>query len=526
VMPNISRGDRMDGLTRYLVGPGRQDEHEHPHLVGGSPSLMAWWSDQTLSVDDALAIAKELDQPHQVYGTEPYGGHVWHCSLALRAEEGELGDEKWGEIAEEFMGHMGFLADGKAPVRWAGFHHGLTVSGNDHIHLAVSLVREDGTKASTWNDRPRAQAACRAIEQKFGLEVVESRGIGMGERGRKPHAMPRPAEKGRPRPQVAETYDERLERFTRAVAATTGSEAEFVRGMRKMGLLMRPRFADGGETIVEGWSVAARPPKGQRPQFRAGGKLARDLTIQRLREAHWPADPNDPAGAARAAMEAAAAWRSARRNRRIGPDTGPAIAPELDQRYAQEVANLRERLRTVAPGDVGTWSAVAHQLSGAFSAWSLAAEGETPGPLARTAATLSRTAQVHRQPGAQPVHNTWGPSIRGVSLILASAARGGRGPVGVAVLLRQLANTAKALHDAHAAADLAQEAHRISMAVLTDLDVVRRSLPSPELRQRAEQRAAEAGQLVGGGRPVPPGSPVPAHLQARRTVQQPGGAER
>lgn len=42
---------------------------------------------------------------------------MWHCSLSLRAEEGDLSDERWAEIANDFMDEMGFTeASGKAPA--------------------------------------------------------------------------------------------------------------------------------------------------------------------------------------------------------------------------------------------------------------------------------------------------------------------------------------------------------------------------------------------------------------------------
>ena len=37
------------------------------------------------------------------------------------------------------------LVSGRVAVR-----HGVSRAGNDHIHIAVNLVREDGTKASVW----------------------------------------------------------------------------------------------------------------------------------------------------------------------------------------------------------------------------------------------------------------------------------------------------------------------------------------------------------------------------------------
>jgi hypothetical protein len=46
------------------------------------------------------------------------------------------------------------------PVR-----HGVSTGGNDHIHIAVNLVREDGTKASIHNDYARAQSIALELEE-------------------------------------------------------------------------------------------------------------------------------------------------------------------------------------------------------------------------------------------------------------------------------------------------------------------------------------------------------------------------
>ena len=86
MMPNVVRGDRMSGLLTYLTGPGRSNEHTEPHLVAGDPALLAWHDDAELGRDAALSIARHLDRPRTAYGVEVKGGHVWHCSLSLRAD--------------------------------------------------------------------------------------------------------------------------------------------------------------------------------------------------------------------------------------------------------------------------------------------------------------------------------------------------------------------------------------------------------------------------------------------------------
>ena len=318
-MPNITRGQRMSGLMAYLQGPGRSNEHVEPHLVAGDPAVMAWHDDAVLDRDAALAIAAQVDHPRRAFGVDVPGGSVWHCSLSLPASEGQLTDERWAAIAHEFVDEMGFAGTepeqpasqdagvpGRAPCRWVAVRHGLSSGGNDHIHIAVSLVREDGTKASTWNDRPRAQRIAGELERRHGLVVLESRAAGRGSRGVKPAEVAAAARRGEP-----EAARPALARVVRACAAAAADEAQFVRRLRREGVLVRPRFAAGRDDVVAGYSVALRPPPdpaGLRPVWFGGGHLDRDLTLPRLRRS-WPDTPST-------ADAAVAEWRASWRGRR------------------------------------------------------------------------------------------------------------------------------------------------------------------------------------------------------------------
>jgi hypothetical protein len=498
----------MGGLLVYLVGPGRENEHSEPHLVAGDAAVMAWHDDAELDRAAALEIARVLDHPRRAFGTrvttavkDPGGrrvgerdAHVWHCSLNLAAEEGALADEKWAGICEQFVERMGFT--GEHPCRWVAVRHGASKAGNDHVHVVVSLVHEDGRKANVWNDRPRAQAACGELERRHGLRVLESRAAGRGgARGHKPAERATATKRG-----GEEIARERLERVVRACAAASVDEAEFVRRARRAGVRLRPRYAAGRDDVVAGYSAALRAPAGQAPVYYGGGHLARDLTLPRLR-ARWPDTPE-------AAQNAVAEWNAARRNRRV-------IAPGREQRepdpqlwaaYSDELAQLREQLRTVAIDDVATWAHVARETAGAFAAWSVRVE-PTPGPLAAAAAQLARSAQL-------PAHQARAsraplPSAGSAALLLASAARGGRGPVGEAALLRQLANTAQALHDAHVAAGQARTAQQLAAGVRDQLAGLGHELASP----------APAPMPSGPGvTPRPPGPPIPGALGERPTA--------
>ncbi len=523
-MPNITRGSRMSGLLVYLAGEGRHNEHTDPHLVAGDSAVMAWHDDAELNRDAAVAIAKHLDQPRKVFGVEVAGGSVWHCSLSLRATEGQLSDEQWAAIASDFVDGMGFTEEsGKASCRWAAVRHGLSSNGNDHVHVAVSLVREDGTKAGVWNDRPRAQALAGELERKYGLEVLESRGAGIGSRGVTPAELAKTARSG-----AAEPARYALARTVRGCAAAAEDEAEFVRRLRRAGVLARPRYAAGRDDVVAGYSVAQRPGPGERPIWYGGGHLARDLTLPRMRK-EWEDTPQS-------ATAAVAEWNAAKRNRRVVA-TGREVdepAPALWARYTAEVEELRERLRSVPAGDKATWAHVAKETSGAFAAWSLQVEA-TPGPLAAAADSLARSAQLRAYQVKAPRAPL--PSARGAALLLSSVAHGGKGAVAQAVLLRQLANTAAALYGAHKAAGEAHRAREILRVGKRELAMVQAALTpkTPATAQTGEHapnpagldpEAAEALRLARTSF-VPmrePGSPVPGRLdpQPPRTAARSG----
>ena len=115
------------------------------------------------------------------------------------------------------------------------------------------------------------------------------------------------------------------------------------------------------------------------------------------------------------------------------------------ERMNAELGELRERLRGVPVDDRETWARVARHTAGAFAAWSNAIEDE-PGDLARASDILSRSAQTWRTP-IKPKPTSMG-SLAGTAMLLTSAARGGQGLAAQVIMIRQLANLAKAVYDA------------------------------------------------------------------------------
>jgi hypothetical protein len=111
-------------------------------------------------------------------------------------------------------------------------------------------------------------------------------------------------------------------------------------------------------------------------------------------------------------------------------------------------------------------------------------------------------------------------------MLLSSLAHGGTGTVAQAVLLRQLSNTAKALHDAHLAAGEADRAAQIAAAVRERLADVRSGLPDLPVRQRpaVDAQAAEAARVARIGQEpagaASAGSVLPNPLQPARSTQE------
>ena len=333
MIPNITRGAKMTGLVSYLAGPGRSNEHENPHVVAGHVAVLFAAPAGELSHSDAIELAHEIDTARIVFGTEvsytnrrkmnaaiddgtprsvaladaTSDRNVWHCSLSLNPDEGELSDATWGAIAAGFMREMGF-DDPNSPrpaARWVAIRHGKTTAGGDHIHIAASAVREDGTKVDTFNDFKRAQAACGTLERAHGLVVLPSRENDRGTRGVKPAEAGVAARSG-----AVETARARLERTVRACATASKTEGEFVWRLRAEKVLVRPRYDTGTTGSVVGFSVATTPTAAERaaggkPVWFGGGRLAKDLTLPRLRD-EW-----ETTGTAQ--QDAAAEWSAARR---------------------------------------------------------------------------------------------------------------------------------------------------------------------------------------------------------------------
>ncbi|MFE6808606.1 relaxase/mobilization nuclease domain-containing protein [Streptomyces sp. NPDC057681] len=473
MIPNITRGEDAAGLARYLFGPGDANEHTNQRLIAASVDIIAPGAPHFEGDGQLKYLADEFDAPKNLFGTQVPDGHVWHCSISLPPEDGQLTDEQWADVARRVLDGMGFSEkSGKAPCRWLAVHHGPSTGGNDHIHLMVNLVRTDGTKADVWRDWPRSQQLCGKIERDMGLSIVEGRANGRAMPGIKRGEQEAAKRRGLPEPARLT-----LARRVRAASVTADSEAEFVRGLRASGVIARPRYAPGGRSEVVGYSVALRTPDGSAPVWYGGGRLGRDLTLSQLRS-QWPDSD---------AATAVAAWteRGSGQRRQVGAHLRDETAWEMAARQVQQV---REQLAAVPVSDAARWSQAAYEASGVMAVLSARMEAHRPGPLARAADVLARSAQRTSQQRRETVENPG--QMRGAAMAAHNARRGGISGYGEALLILAMRNTMKAIHGMHRAREERDQARAVE-------DVARNDLARLQQMRQAMQNSPGAGPAPG-----------------------------
>jgi hypothetical protein len=517
VIPNVTRGGKTHGVLIYLVGKGKREEHHDPHLIAGSPEAVRMGEGKLLAHSDAIALARFLDEPREAFGTKvtvaerdkdgrligARDAHVWHCSLSLHPQEPELADERWGEICEQFIEQMGFAGENAAAqCRWVAIRHGRSAGGSDHAHLVVTLVAEDGSKASVHNDRPRAQKACRELEQRFGLRRIEARTREAGSRGIKHGELAADRRRGRGVGERGEHSEhssrQTLERIVRACATASRNESEFVTRLREQ-IDARARYKEGGRDEVTGYSVRLTGC-GHGPQqsvWYGGGRLARDLTLPALRRG-WGQDEQ-------ARRDAVAEWTSSTPAK---PRSTAERQAELEQRGLMwhrcmtEIERVRQQLRA-AGADPAAIAHAAREGAGVLAAWSLTLEGEQPGALARAARELARSAEL---PAHTPRPHKTLSRASGLALFMLAAGKPDS-PVGWMIVSRELALLATELarvHRARGELDRAQEIESELGAELAQIQAaLERERPHPgedlDTEAHAAKRALDALPPPGPG---------------------------
>lgn len=270
------RGKRVQGLIRYLYGPGRCGEHHDPHIVAGfrspaelEPALRAEGGRDFRRLDGLLT------QPLALLGERNYRKPVWHLSVRAAPEDPILSDLQWAEVAQEMMSRTGLAGDGdESAVRWIAVRH-----ADDHVHVLATLARADGVRPEVWNDGYRIRDACREMERRFGLRRTAPADRTAARRPKRAETE-KASRVGRVEPARGV-----LRRRVSVAAAGARTEAEFFGALGAEGVLVRMRFGTRSAGEVTGYAVAlADDVDGSgRPVWFGGGKLAADLTLPKLR---------------------------------------------------------------------------------------------------------------------------------------------------------------------------------------------------------------------------------------------------
>ncbi|MFD7629334.1 relaxase/mobilization nuclease domain-containing protein [Streptomyces sp. NPDC059851] len=336
MIAKIGSGADTRGVLRYLYGPGRANEHTDPHLVA---SFDGFAPDPGRDESATLTqLATMLDLRVKQAGDRAPDKHVWHCSVRVAPEDRILTDDEWAVIARRILNATGIAPAGDPDAcRWVAVRH-----ADDHIHIVATKVRGDLRQPRNWNDYPRANEECAAIEKEYGLRQVVR-----GDRTAAKRPTRAEQEKAR-RAGSATTPREHLRTTVRTAVAAAASTEEFFALLADTGALVDVQHFPSGD--IRGYKVAQpgdTNAEGQ-PIWFSGSALAPDLSYPKIAERLAATDPT-PELAGRKPDAGHTAWTKAT----AAVDRIPEILGHTDEATGQAhitvVAEALDALPLVAP---------------------------------------------------------------------------------------------------------------------------------------------------------------------------------
>jgi hypothetical protein len=264
-------------LIRYVYGAGRTDDDPGPRIVAG------WRTPAELEPPrrpggrrDFRRLAGLLDLPVAVLGDSGFARPVWHCVMRAAQSNRLLSDGEWAQIASDVMDRTGLAPAGQEDdaVRWVAIRHGA-----DRIHIVATLARQDRGKPRLSNDWYRVRDACRAAEERHGLQRTAPAGS-RADRNPSTREIRRAQDHG-----LGEAPRLTLQRHV-STAAGAGTEEKFFALLEQTGVRIRKRSSADDPRQVIGYAVSlpGDTAKDGSPVWYGGGKLGTDLTLPRLRQ--------------------------------------------------------------------------------------------------------------------------------------------------------------------------------------------------------------------------------------------------
>ncbi|WP_415950114.1 mobilization protein [Streptomyces sp. KLOTTS4A1] len=279
MIPKIILGTGSDATRRtirYLFGKGRANEHTDPHLVaswnGFAPDPGR--SPHRDPKDVERQLVAQLDQPIKMLGDKAPKDTVWHCPVRAAPEDPILTDAQWADIARRIVAAAGIAPEGDGEAcRWVAVRH-----ADDHIHIAATLVRQDGRRPERGYDQRAVQREARTIEIDYGLRRLKP---GDGTAARQPTSKEH--FKGRRLGQETASRDVLRRRVRRAVAAAA-DEAEFFALLDATGVEVRLKRGPSGDALGCSFTLPGDTNGQGEPVWFSGSTLAPDLALPRIRK--------------------------------------------------------------------------------------------------------------------------------------------------------------------------------------------------------------------------------------------------
>lgn len=401
------RGWDGQRLVRYLFSPGKYNEHTNPRVIAAwqsdpdalqplwvgpgdcdfAPGEISKLARQVTVLSDAIGLPTQQPEPGQPGYTKH--GYIWHLPVAIGAEDGELDQQTWRRIAEDMLHETGIAKAGDAGAcRWIAVHHGKSVDGNDHIHIAAVMVRADtGKRFYPDNDWKAVRRVARRWEEALGLRLTaidDPMAVPTPTRGEQEKAQRRQAagDEGMLRATPGAAARTQLRQLITESAAIATTTDEFLARLRGAGVLVDLKYDGTGQ--ITGWAVAApgdvSAKTGAPIYFAPSRHLGADMSWPRV-TARWTTHATS--GAARTGT-----------NDEIVREAHTVLADSADRVRAVTTAVRGER------SDIAT---VARELHDVIGSWASIADGAArQGPLSQATWTFDRAARTRHGLTAVP----------------------------------------------------------------------------------------------------------------------------